>query len=129
MGRPVSHRRFLRRSPRSEGHPLREEEAMRSIYTICLDIGQSISLRPDFSKFTEIDIRRAWILLQRYKIDYMEELRSAKKRHRGSAIDDLRENVVTDCPPRYMAPLEMSDLGPQHHHRPNQSQSRVGILR
>ena len=45
---------------------------------LSLEIEQSLSTRPDFSMYTEMDIRHASISLCRYEIDSMGELRNTK---------------------------------------------------
>ena len=72
------------------------EESNRPVFNLRLQVGQAISMRPDFARYAKVDIRHTIILLARYEIDSMEELRGAKRRNRDCATDDLRRNLAID---------------------------------
>ena len=71
-------------------------EAHRPVDSLRLEIEQAITMRPDFVQFDKTDIPHKSILLARYKVDSMEELRNAKNRNRDFATDDLRRNLDID---------------------------------
>ena len=73
-----------------------DTEERRTVFNLCLEIEQSIALRPDFAKFSDLDVRHSAILLQRYKIDSLEELRHTRKRNRDFITDDIRKNPIID---------------------------------
>ena len=68
-------------------------------------------MSPDWSGCAEIDIRRAIVLLRRYKIDSTGELRNTQKRNRDCATDELRSGQNIDYA-HYMMILELIDSVP-----------------
>ena len=65
----------------------------RNVLNLSLEISQSISMRPDFSRYAHLDTGNTSILLRRYEIDSMGELgNTKKKRDRDFVTDDLRRN-------------------------------------
>ena len=68
-----------------------------------LAIAHAISHRRYFDNFTEVAIRSASILPQRYKFASAEDPRNTKQRNRDFATDDLRMNRSIDYA-RYKIP-------------------------
>ena len=69
---------------------------MRIVRNLSLEIEQSVSMLPDFPRYTETDARRASILLRRYEVDSDDESRNTEKRNRDFVTDDLRRSRDID---------------------------------